>query len=119
MLPFESPGVVLIPVLAAVPVVAIVVIIFYFIHHFITMTTTPFRSMKAIYVYVAALIGLLLLAAGMYGLVGHLIEVLFTEISLNTAFLVTPFTQIVIGLFVMVPHWAIGHHFHLLERKNK
>ena len=90
-----------------------------FIYRFITMNTSPFKAMKAIYVYIAALVGLALLASGLYGLVEHLIEVLLTSASFTASSLVGPFTSIIIGLFVMVPHWAVGHHFHMKEHSKK
>lgn len=76
--------------------------------------------MKAIYVYIAALIGFLLIAAGLYGILDHLINVLFTtDATIDVAFFITPLTQIIVGLFIMIPHWGIGHHFHLLEHHAK
>lgn len=101
-------------------------ITFYFIYRFITMNTTPFKAMKAIYVYIAALIGLALVAFGLYGIIEHLLGILLapaTEfaqngVTLNTALLITPLTQIIVGLFIMVPHWAIGHHFNLKESRR-
>jgi len=96
------------------------VIIFYFLYHFITMTTvTPFKTMKAIYVYLAALIGLVVVALGLYGLLWHLLGVLFTDSPFNSGFLVSPLAQIIVGLFVMLPHWAIGHHFHAIEHGKR
>lgn len=83
------------------------------------MNSSPFKAMKAIYVYIAAIIGLLLVATGFYGLIEHLLEILLTDISLDTGLLVTPIARIIIGLFIMVPHWAIGHHFHMKEHGKK
>lgn len=80
------------------------------------MNASPFTTMKAVYVYLAALVGLLLVAAGIYGMLEYIITVLFTEDKINTAYLITPLTQIIVGLFVMLPHWGIGHHFHLREK---
>lgn len=75
--------------------------------------------MKAIYVYLAALIGLLLVAAGLYGMLEHIIGVLFANAMLDASYFITPLAQITVGLFVMIPHWGIGHHFHLLEHHAK
>jgi hypothetical protein len=82
------------------------------------MTSTPFRAMKAFYVYIAALLGLLVASHGLYGLVGNFLSVLFTDATFSTYLLVKPLAQIIVGLFVMVPHWAIGHHFHLIEHHH-
>lgn len=94
-------------------------LIFYFIHHLLSMSTTPFQAMKAIYVYVAALIGLIVVAMGLYDILQYLISIMFTGAQVNMAILVAPITKLIIGLFIMVPHWAIGHHFHLHEIKKK
>ena len=104
--------------IAIFPGILILGIIFYFIYQF-AMNPTPFKTMKAIYVYLAALIGLLLIAAGLYTILNHLITILFTEEVFNAVFLINPLTQIIIGLFVMLPHWGIGHHFHMQEYSGK
>ena len=80
--------------------------------------TSPFKTMKAIYVYLAAFVGLLIVASGLYSLLEYLMSILFASAPVDATFLVIPFTRIIIGLFVMVPHWAIGHHFHTLEHKS-
>ena len=97
---------------------AFALVILYFLFKFANMTTTPFKSMKAVYVYIAALIGLVIVAAGVYGLLEYLMSVLFLNAAFDAAYLITPLTKIITGLFVMIPHWAIGHHFHLLEYKK-
>ena len=83
------------------------------------MSATPFKAMKAIYVYAAALIGLIVVAMGLYGILEHIIGVMFTEEAINMSKLVGPITKLIVGLFIMVPHWAIGHHFHLGESKKR
>jgi len=103
---------------AIFPGVLILGFIFYFLYRF-SMNTSPFATMKAIYVYIAALIGLLLVAAGVYGILDHIITVLFTEATIDATYFITPLTQIIVGMFVMIPHWGIGHHFHLLEHHAK
>lgn len=109
-------GIVALPFFAAF----FLVVVFYFLYRFVAMNNTPFKVMKAIYVYLAALAGLAFVATGLYGIVEYLFSILFLGAAFDAAFLVTPLTRIIVGLFVMVPHWAIGHHFHLLERgKNK
>jgi hypothetical protein len=80
--------------------------------------STPFKTMKAVYVYLAAFVGLLIVAMGLYSFLEYLLNVLFMKTSLNAIFIIKPFSQIIVGLFIMVPHWAIGHHFHLIEHKN-
>jgi hypothetical protein len=100
------------------PGILILGLIFYFLYRF-SMNTSPFATMKAIYVYMAALIGLLLIAAGIYGMLDHIITVLFTEAKIDVTYFITPLTQIIVGMFVMIPHWGIGHHFHLLENNAK
>lgn len=100
------------------PGILILGLIFYFLYRF-SMNTSPFATMKAIYVYMAALIGLLLIAAGVYGILDHVITVLFTDATIDTTYFITPLTQIIVGMFVMIPHWGIGHHFHLLEHHAK
>ena len=85
-------------------------------------TTTPFapfKTMKAIYVYIAALIGLIVVSAGIYGFLEYLLSLLFLNAEFNAAYIVTPLSKIITGLFIMIPHWGIGHHFHLLECKRK
>lgn len=96
----------------------LIIAVFYFLYHFITMNSTPFKAMQAIYVYIAALIGLALVATGLYAIVEMLLGILLTYGKFDQAELVTPLTQLIIGLFIMVPHWAIGHHFHLKEHKK-
>ncbi len=81
--------------------------------------STPFKLIKAIYVYVAALVGLLVLAAGFYGLLEYMLSILFINVSFDAIYVITPLTRIITGLLIMVPHWAIGHHFHLIEHKAK
>ena len=81
--------------------------------------TAPFETMKAIYVYFAAFIGLLLVASGFYTLLEYLLNLFFGHEQFNAIFIVTPFVRIIVGLFVMIPHWAIGHHFHICERQKK
>ncbi len=81
--------------------------------------TNPFKTMKAVYVYLAAFVGLLLVAMGFYSFLEYLMQVLFTKSSLNAIFIIEPFAQIIVGLFIMLPHWAIGHHFHLIEHKTQ
>ncbi|MFA5351855.1 MAG: hypothetical protein WC304_01090 [Candidatus Gracilibacteria bacterium] len=103
---------------AIFPGVLILGFIFYFLYRF-SMNTSPFATMKAIYVYIAALIGLLLVAAGVYGILDHVITVLFTDAAIDAIYFITPLTQIIVGMFVMIPHWGIGHHFHLLEHHAK
>lgn len=93
------------------------VIICFLFFNFLLMTSTPFKAMKAFYVYIAALIGLVVVAFGLYGLIGVLLSVLLTTDTFSAYLLVTPLTQIIAGLFIMLPHWAIGHHFHMLEQK--
>jgi hypothetical protein len=83
------------------------------------MSSTPFRTMKAIYVYIAALIGLVVVSTGVYGLLEYIMSILFLDASFDAAYIITPLTRIITGLFIMVPHWGIGHHFHLLENKRK
>ena len=96
----------------------LVFVIFYFLFKFANMSSTPFKSMKAVYVYIAALLGLVIIAAGVYGLLEYLLSVLFLGAAFDAAYLITPLTKIITGLFVMIPHWAIGHHFHILEHKK-
>ncbi|MFH1375108.1 MAG: hypothetical protein ABIH35_00350 [Patescibacteria group bacterium] len=96
-----------------------VVVIFYFLYRFVAMNNTPFKAMKAIYVYLAALVGLGFVATGLYGLIEYLFSIMFLDAAFDAAYLITPLTRIIVGLFVMVPHWAIGHHFHLLEHGKK
>jgi len=74
--------------------------------------------MKAVYVYFAASVGLLIVASGLYSFLEYLIKILFLEVPINAIFLVTPLAKIIAGLFIMIPHWAIGHHFHLIEHKD-
>lgn len=105
-------------IFAIFPGVLILGFIFYFLYRF-SMNSSPFATIKAIYVYLAALIGLLLVAAGLYGILEHIITVLFTEATIDVNYFITPLTQIIIGMFVMIPHWGIGHHFHLLEHRAK
>lgn len=81
--------------------------------------STPFKLIKAIYVYLAAFVGLLVVATGLYGLLEYLLTILFLNVSFDAVYTVTPLTRIAIGLFVMIPHWAIGHHFHILEHNGK
>ncbi len=105
---------------SAIPLllVVLVIIVFYFIYQFITMTGTPFKTMQAIYVYLTALIGLIFIALGAYGIIEHLLGVLLDSfIDFNQSYLVTPLSQIIVGLFVMVPHWMIGTHFNWKEKK--
>ncbi|MCF7836753.1 hypothetical protein K9N08_01100 [Candidatus Gracilibacteria bacterium] len=83
------------------------------------MSSTPFRTMKAVYVYIAALIGLVVVSTGVYGLLEYIMSILFLGVGFDAAYVITPLTRIITGLFVMVPHWGIGHHFHLLESKKK
>jgi|GEM_PF-2469679 len=97
---------------------AFALVIFYFIFKFINMSSTPFKSMKAVYVYIAALIGLVIVSAGVYGLLEYLMSVLFLSAAFDAAYIISPLTKIITGLFVMIPHWAIGHHFHVLEHKK-
>ncbi|MFH0776116.1 MAG: hypothetical protein V1936_00685 [Patescibacteria group bacterium] len=80
--------------------------------------STPFQAMKAVYVYLAALIGLVVLATGFYNLLEYLMSALFLRADFDTIYLITPFSRIITGLFIMLPHWAIGHHFHSLEHKK-
>jgi hypothetical protein len=75
--------------------------------------------MKAIYVYIAALIGLIVVSAGVYGFLEYILSILFFQSEFNSAYIITPLAKIITGLFVMIPHWGIGHHFHLLEYKSK
>ncbi|MFA6458705.1 MAG: hypothetical protein WCV72_04975 [Patescibacteria group bacterium] len=81
--------------------------------------STPFKLIKAIYVYTAALVGLLILAAGFYGLFEYMLSILFINVSFDALYAITPLARITTGLLIMVPHWAIGHHFHLVEHKAK
>ncbi|MCF7845666.1 MAG: hypothetical protein K9L85_00325 [Candidatus Peribacteraceae bacterium] len=81
--------------------------------------STPFKLMKAAYVYLAALIGLVVISAGVYGLFEYLLSILFIGANFDAAYLITPLTRVLTGLFIMLPHWGIGHHFHLLEHKKK
>lgn len=81
--------------------------------------STPFKVMKAAYVYLAALIGLVVVAAGVYSLLEYLMSILFIGASFDAIYIITPLTRIFTGLFIMIPHWAIGHHFHTLEHKKK
>ncbi len=81
--------------------------------------STPFQTMKAVYVYIAALIGLVVLASGASLLVEYFLSVLFLGAGFDAAYLITPLTRIITGLFIMIPHWGIGHHFHLLERGKR
>jgi len=97
---------------------ALVLVIFYFLFKFANMSSTPFKSMKAVYVYIAALIGLVVVSIGVYGLLEYLLSVLFLSATFDAAYIITPLTKIITGLFVMIPHWAIGHHFHVLEHKK-
>ncbi len=94
-------------------------IISFLIFKFINMSTTPFKTMKAIYVYIAALIGLIVVSIGVYGLIEYLISILFIGADFDAAYIITPLAKIITGLFIMIPHWGIGHHFHLLEHKKK
>ena len=75
--------------------------------------------MKAIYVYIAALIGLVAISVGAYGLLEYLMSVLFLSTEFDVGYIITPLARIIIGLFIMVPHWAVGHHFHALEHNKK
>jgi hypothetical protein len=79
----------------------------------------PFKTMKAIYVYIAALVGLLVVSAGVYGFLEYLLSIMFFQTEFNAAYIVRPLAKIITGLFIMVPHWGIGHHFHLLEYEKK
>ena len=94
-------------------------IVLYFLINFLNMSNTPFKSMKAFYVYIAALIGLVVVSIGVYGLLEYLLSVLFLNAEFDAAYIIVPLTRIITGLFIMIPHWAIGHHFHLLEHKKK
>ncbi|MCK5472261.1 hypothetical protein KAI54_03685 [Candidatus Gracilibacteria bacterium] len=97
---------------------ALTLVIFYFLFKFANMSSAPFKSMKAVYVYIAALIGLVIVSTGVYGLLEYLLSVLFLNATFDAAYIITPLTRIITGLFVMIPHWAIGHHFHALEHKR-
>lgn len=97
----------------------LLIVIFYLFFKFLLMTEAPFKTMKAFYVYIAALVGLGIIAFGLYGLIGVFLSILLTEENFSTYLLVRPLTQIIVGLFVMLPHWAIGHHFNLMEHKKK
>ncbi len=78
-----------------------------------TVKNSPFQTMQAIYIYIAALIGLIFLALGAYGIVEHLLAVLLNNrIDFNQAVLVAPLAKIIVGLLIMVPHWMIGMHAH-------
>lgn len=81
--------------------------------------STPFKVMKAVYVYLAALIGLIVVAAGIYSVIEYLLSILFIDAPFDAVYIITPLTRIITGLFIMLPHWAIGHHFHSLEHKKK
>ncbi len=74
--------------------------------------------MKAVYVYLAAFVGLLITAAGVYALLEYILSILFLGAHFDAAYLITPFTKIIVGLFVMIPHWAIGHHFPAIQHKK-
>jgi hydrogenase-4 membrane subunit HyfE len=106
------------PIGGAVIIAIVLVIIFYLIYR-ITMTPTPFKTMKAMYVYIAALIGLILVSIGLYSIIEYILGILLTNTPFNTIMLVTPLAQLITGLFIMIPHWAIGHHFHTIEHKKK
>ncbi|MFH0776827.1 MAG: DUF5671 domain-containing protein [Patescibacteria group bacterium] len=81
--------------------------------------STPFKVMKAVYVYLSAFVGLLVVAAGLYSMLEYLLSILFIDSAFDAIYVITPITRIVVGLFIMVPHWAIGHHFHTLESKKR
>ena len=93
--------------------VIITLIIIVLLYRTLLMTDNPFLAMQALYVYVAALIGLILVALGLYSLINIFFGVLLADEYFYLGALATPLTQIIIGSFIMVPHWAIGHHFHL------
>ena len=102
----------LLPV-AALLSVAVVVLVLYFIYRFITMHDSPFLAMKAIYVYIAALIGLVVSAFGFYQIVSLMLEaVMDPRATFVFGSLASPLALLLTGLFIMVPHIAIGLHFH-------
>jgi hypothetical protein len=108
-------GMALTPILAGI----IFLVVLFFLFNFTNMSSTPFKTMKAVYVYIAALIGLVIVATGVYGLLEYLMSILFLDAGFDAAYVITPVTRIITGLFIMVPHWGIGHHFHSLEQKKK
>jgi len=77
------------------------------------MTDNPFPAMQALYVYLAALIGLIIISLGLYNLINGFLGVLLADEYFYLGALATPLTQLIVGSFIMVPHWAIGHHMHL------
>lgn len=121
--PNDASALIFASLLGGGPLVLLGLLLIVILYRFILMNPNPFKAMQAVYVYLAAFVGLALIAVGLYGLVNHALDVLLTPASENLqngiqfdrGMLVSPLTQIIVGLFVMIPHWAIGHHFHLAE----
>lgn len=85
----------------------------YFIYQFIMNSTSPLIAMKAVYIYVAALLGVILAAFGFMQLLEIFLRAfLDPRYIFMLADISAPLAMFITGKFLLIPHVAMGLHFH-------